>query len=103
MDTALGWWRSLSESQRAETGFDPADPAWSMIRAALASKAQLSILPAQDILRLGSEARMNYPGHDEGQLDVAARAGRAHAGARGGPARRDGRCRPALADSARRR
>ena len=27
MDTALGWWRSLSESQRAETGFDPADPA----------------------------------------------------------------------------
>lgn len=66
MDTALGWWGSLSEAQRAETGFDPADPAWSMIRAALESKAQLSILPAQDILRLGSEARMNYPGTTRG-------------------------------------
>ena len=37
-----------------------------MIRAALESKAQLSILPAQDILRLGSEARMNYPGTTKG-------------------------------------
>jgi 4-alpha-glucanotransferase len=66
MDTALGWWRSLSDRQQAETGFDPADPSWSMIRAALASKARLAIVPAQDILRLGSEGRMNFPGTTKG-------------------------------------
>ena len=66
MDTALGWWRSLTPAQQAETGYDPADPAWSMIRAALASPARLAILPAQDILGLGSEARMNYPGRTKG-------------------------------------
>ncbi len=62
MDTALGWWRSLSERERVETGYDQAEPSWSMIRAALASRAWLSILPVQDLLGLGSEARMNRPG-----------------------------------------
>ena len=66
MDTALGWWRRLSPAERAETGYDPADPAWSMVRAALASKAVLAIVPAQDLLGLGSEARMNTPGVAEG-------------------------------------
>ena len=96
MDTALGWWRSLSDSQRIETGFDPADPAWSMIRAALASKAR-----ALDRARAGhSPARQRsadeLPGHDQGQLEMASRAGRAHAGACGGAACGDGLCRPAL-------
>jgi 4-alpha-glucanotransferase len=66
MDTALGWWRRLSPAERAETGYDPADPAWSMVRAALASKAVLAIVPAQDLLGLGSEARMNSPGRTKG-------------------------------------
>jgi 4-alpha-glucanotransferase len=66
MDTALGWWRSLTPAERAETGYDPADPAWSMVSAALASPARLAILPVQDLLGLGSEARMNYPGRTKG-------------------------------------
>ena len=66
MDTALGWWRSLTPAQQAETGLRPGRPRWSMIRAALASPARLAILPAQDILGLGSEARMNYPGRTKG-------------------------------------
>jgi 4-alpha-glucanotransferase len=66
MDTALGWWRSLGPAQQHASGFDPADPSWSMIRAAYASPARIAIVPAQDILRLGSEARMNYPGTTRG-------------------------------------
>jgi 4-alpha-glucanotransferase len=34
---------------------------WSMIRAVLASVADTAIVPMQDILGLGSEARMNTP------------------------------------------
>lgn len=33
-----------------------------MIRAALASRARLALFPLQDVLRLGSAARMNLPG-----------------------------------------
>ena len=66
MDTALGWWRSLTPAEQAATGYDPADPSWSMIRSALASPAVISIVPAQDLLGLGSEARMNYPGKTKG-------------------------------------
>jgi 4-alpha-glucanotransferase len=66
MDTALGWWRSLTPGQQARTGYDPADPSWDMIRAALASPAVISIVPAQDLLGLGGEARMNFPGKTKG-------------------------------------
>jgi 4-alpha-glucanotransferase len=33
-----------------------------LIRATLGSVAQLAVIPVQDLLRLGSEARMNTPG-----------------------------------------
>jgi 4-alpha-glucanotransferase len=65
-DTAVGWWRALSEEQRAQTGLDPADPAWSLIRMALSSRARLAVVPAQDVLGLGSEARMNVPARRRG-------------------------------------
>jgi 4-alpha-glucanotransferase len=39
---------------------------WAMIRAALASPADTAIVPAQDLLELGSEARMNFPGITKG-------------------------------------
>jgi 4-alpha-glucanotransferase len=35
---------------------------WVLIRAVLASVAKIAIVPLQDILGLGSEARMNLPG-----------------------------------------
>jgi 4-alpha-glucanotransferase len=37
-----------------------------MIELALRSRASLAIVPAQDVLGLGSEARMNRPGETEG-------------------------------------
>jgi len=65
-DTALGWWASLGDRRRAATGLDRAEPNWSLIRLALSSRARLAIVPAQDLLGLGSEARMNTPGRAEG-------------------------------------
>jgi 4-alpha-glucanotransferase len=65
-DTALGWWTSLSETERAASGVDPADPAWSLIGQAWRSRAALSITPLQDVLRLGGQARMNLPGSEGG-------------------------------------
>ena len=66
MDTALGWWSSLSRRRRAETGLDPTDPAWSMVQLALSSRAALAITPLQDVLGLGPSARMNRPGTTTG-------------------------------------
>ena len=65
-DTALGWWESLTDEQRAATGVDPADPAWSLIAEAWHSRAALAITPLQDVLRLGNAARMNLPGSEGG-------------------------------------
>jgi 4-alpha-glucanotransferase len=79
-DTARGWWDSLDAKARSATGLDAAEPAWSLLELALGSRASLSILPAQDVLGLGSEARMNRPGIaagnwtwrlEEGQLTPA--------------------------------
>ena len=39
---------------------------WSLVRLAQASRARLAVVPAQDLLALGSEARMNTPGTAEG-------------------------------------
>ncbi len=47
-------------------GGEPEDIHWSMIRAALKSRAAIAITPAQDVLGLGNEARMNRPGIMEG-------------------------------------
>ncbi len=42
---------------------DPDEPMpWALVRFALASTARLAVVPAQDLLGLGSEARMNTPG-----------------------------------------
>lgn len=69
-DTTLGWWRSLpQERQQAIAGqLNGADINMPerLIHAALASPAHLAILPMQDLLGLGSEARMNTPGTTSG-------------------------------------
>ena len=66
MDTAAGWWSTLPPTLRARTGLDPAEPHWSLIEMALRSRAALAVVPAQDVLGLGSEARMNLPGTVKG-------------------------------------
>ena len=65
-DTTAGWWSSLSAAERAATGVDPDDPVWSLIELAYSSAASLAVVPMQDILGLGSEARMNTPGRETG-------------------------------------
>jgi 4-alpha-glucanotransferase len=65
-DTAVGWFSSLRPRLRAATGLDPSEPHWSLIDLALASRADRAIIPAQDVLGVGSEARMNRPGAARG-------------------------------------
>jgi 4-alpha-glucanotransferase len=65
-DTAVGWFAALSRKQKAATGLDPAEPNWGLIRIAMSSRARLAIVPLQDVLGLGSEARMNHPGQPYG-------------------------------------
>jgi 4-alpha-glucanotransferase len=48
---------------------------WRMIRAIMASVANLAIVPAQDLLGLGSEARMNHPGTTAGNWSFRLRPG----------------------------
>ena len=65
-DTAAGWFAALTPRERDATGLDPREPSWGLIELAYASRAELAVVPAQDVLGLGSEARMNRPGKTEG-------------------------------------
>ena len=47
-------------------GHMPDDEPWELIELALSSRAALCMIPAQDVLRLGSEGRMNTPGEPLG-------------------------------------
>ncbi len=65
-DTTVGWYRSLPSEAASKVEFylraDAASVPESMARSVLACVAQLAIIPVQDLLRLGSEARFNTPG-----------------------------------------
>ncbi len=81
-DTTVGWWKSSGvgdstrtpedvhnehEFARAYLNFeDDSEINWVMIRAVLSSVADVAIVPLQDVLGLGSEARMNLPGKVSG-------------------------------------
>jgi 4-alpha-glucanotransferase len=75
-DTVLGWWAALPEASRAMVreaastagvGADvDREPSWALIELAVASPCQLSMMQAQDVVGLGSEARMNTPGLEGG-------------------------------------
>lgn len=67
-DTAAGWWettqptvRARAEVERERAGIALSEPSWVLVELTLSSRARLAILQAQDILGLGSEARMNTP------------------------------------------
>jgi 4-alpha-glucanotransferase len=68
--TSAGWFATAPESVRSQLlaylGRDGSDIAWDLIRAAVNSQANLAIYPMQDVLRLGDSARMNTPGHSDG-------------------------------------
>jgi 4-alpha-glucanotransferase len=79
-DTVVGWWTNgvgnstrtaaavAKEHARALTylGGDGSEIHWDFIRALLVSVADTAIVPLQDVLGLGSEARMNLPGSSQG-------------------------------------
>ena len=69
-DTACGWYASagpaVTDHLRRYLGRDGQDIAWDMIRAAFASVSAMAIVPLQDVLSLGSTARLNFPGKPSG-------------------------------------
>jgi len=65
-DTAVGWWYGLSDGDRAWTELPGVDPAWELLEAAWRSVAAIAVAPIQDVLGLGSEARLNTPGTSDG-------------------------------------
>jgi len=64
-DTTQGWWQTAGKVERraveAYVGPVGERPVWPLIRAVEASVAELAVVPAPDLLELGSEARMNTP------------------------------------------
>jgi 4-alpha-glucanotransferase len=69
-DTLRGWFQSLSGTRAAAVaalGVGGREPWWDLIEVALGSPARLCMLQVQDVLGLGSEARMNTPGTAGGQ------------------------------------
>lgn len=80
-DTTVGWFHDpgsgtrspeqTARERRAALRYlgapdDGREIHWRMIRAIMASVANVAIVPAQDLLGLGSEARMNHPGTTAG-------------------------------------
>jgi 4-alpha-glucanotransferase len=70
-DTTRGWWEhGATETEKAAVrdylGVTGNDVVWPLIRATASSVADLALYPVQDILELGSEARMNVPSRPTG-------------------------------------
>lgn len=70
-NTTAAWWHEeLGDSARhllrTYLSTDGKQPHWDLIRAAYRALSRMAIVPMQDFLGLGSEARMNTPGLGEG-------------------------------------
>jgi 4-alpha-glucanotransferase len=69
-DTTLGWYRTLPETERLRVdrylGPGAGDVPWSVVRLAMSTVADVAILPLQDVLGIGPEGRMNFPGKPSG-------------------------------------
>jgi 4-alpha-glucanotransferase len=76
-DTTVGWWNALKESDDENASrainhclkylnSDGVDIHWDFIRAIWSSVADTAVVPMQDLLGLGNEARMNLPATTSG-------------------------------------
>jgi 4-alpha-glucanotransferase len=77
-DTLRGWFESLppeSAELVRDAGVGGREPWWGLMELALSSRPRLCMLQAQDVLGLGSEARMNMPGVAGGQWKWRLRSG----------------------------
>jgi 4-alpha-glucanotransferase len=83
-DTSRGWYASIGERERDHLrrylARDGSDVAWDLIRAAWASVADYAMVPAQDLLNLASEARMNTPGRQADNWSWRLQPGQVHPG-----------------------
>jgi 4-alpha-glucanotransferase len=73
-DTTVGWFHQASDWEKQNLllylgSFSPDGIHWDFIRLALSSIANLAIIPLQDLLGLGTEARMNFPSKAEGNWE----------------------------------
>ncbi len=81
-DTTRGWWDKLLKSARTHSGdretvkriksflqSDGREIHWSCMQVIFTSIAEIAVVPMQDVLGLGSEARMNLPGKAKGNWD----------------------------------
>jgi 4-alpha-glucanotransferase len=83
-NTSRGWLHEVERPEYADVldqmkaergmalkymGTDGSEIHWDMIRQALGSVADMAVIPLQDVLGLGHEARMNYPGRAEGNWE----------------------------------
>ena len=87
--TTVGWWNSTGAEDtrtpedvakerkfaRAYLNFTDEPIHWVLIRGVMASVADLAIIPLQDVLGLGTEARMNLPGTAKGNWRWRCRPG----------------------------
>ena len=78
-DTVLGWLAAADSADRAFAlaylASDGTESGWDFIRGALGSPAHFAVVPAQDLLGQGSEARMNTPGTTGGNWQYRLRPG----------------------------
>jgi len=81
-DTLRGWWEGAGDEQREEAaaalraaGLDEDEPWWDLLRLLHTSPADVAMVQAQDVLGLGSDARMNRPGTEGGNWDWRLPAG----------------------------
>lgn len=72
-NTTRGWFEQEVRGQRRKRLFDylgrkisATDISWELMRLAMASVAKVAIVPMQDVLGLGPEARMNFPAKTQG-------------------------------------
>lgn len=82
-DTTMGWWESRRGNEEARSAAeairryvpdaDP-EPHWNFVRLALSTPASTVIIPMQDLLGLGTSARMNIPGRARGNWRWRVRA-----------------------------
>ena len=76
-NTLLGWYsqknseeqKRIGESLSLDCNLRPESICWQVIELALGSRAKRVVIPLQDLLALGSEARMNMPGVAEGNWE----------------------------------
>jgi 4-alpha-glucanotransferase len=69
-DTTRGWYEAQKEDMRHKVrlylGTEGRDINWDFIRLAFSSVADIAVVPLQDVLGLGTKARMNLPGEPSG-------------------------------------